>query len=986
MTDTARPRVLRLAFIVIAVVLAAAALAAWLNRRVLVREALSGWLTDRGVASRIEVEDIGLDSLTARLSLGDPARPDFTVQRLTVRYRPQLSGLQIIGVELERPSLRASVKAGKPSLGVLDPLLAEFLRRPPPPGPIPRVDIHGGRLALSTDYGALDIAGDLLAEDGKLSRMTATSAPTHLKGQGFDVAVGAGSFRAARDGARVTATLDAPINAARGGAVQLADGRLTLTAQAPYPDLKTKTASGPVTMRADLFAGKVAQTAGEARAVRVRASFDGRSQGPLDAFNLTGHGSANLDATQAQASQGRSGPIAARIVAEDLKLNRQGGVRVSARIKGEGQLAGLIVGGFEAPTTKARIAGPVSVTADGLDYALVAGLEGRGAVRGLGAPTSDGGQIAAIQRAAQGFTFTAGDMRVDPKGVRLAQPLTVRPDSGGEARLSWSGREARVTVAGGGLPEFDAQLVRIDLAAGAADATLTARAELGPIRSGLARATGRAKLLDGGLVFTATDCAAFSVGRLDFGANDVEGADLKVCPDGGPLLTVGRAGWVVRGRLADGVADIAFAQARVSGGQGRFTASGSAGRIRVDGQLAGARLTDKAPETRFHPLGLGGTFNLLDHIWRSDLGVTQAAGRPLAEIGITHDSRLGSGAAEIQTSGLVFADGGLQPVDLSPLALTLGSPVTGSADFTGRFDWDVEGATSRGVLTIPRLDFQSPAGPVTGLRGRIVLSSLVPPHAAPGQTLEMDEVRAALVLTNLKAQFALSDALVTVEGGEALAGGGRIRIERLDVPFGPEAGAASEGARGALIFEGVQLRDLVEASPFGDRVELDARVSGRVPFEVVAGQVRISGGELKAIQPGRLSIQRAALTGVQADGALKAEGSAPPLAAGSDTFTDFAYQAMEHLAFDTLEATLRSRDNGRLGVLFHIVGRHDPPTPQQIHLSMTDLIRRRFMDRKLPLPSGTGVNLTLDTTLNLDDLLKDYADFQRLRGSGSVQP
>jgi hypothetical protein len=32
------------------------------------------------------------------------------------------------------------------------------------------------------------------------------------------------------------------------------------------------------------------------------------------------------------------------------------------------------------------------------------------------------------------------------------------------------------------------------------------------------------------------------------------------------------------------------------------------------------------------------------------------------------------------------------------------------------------------------------------------------------------------------------------------------------------------------------------------------------------------------------------------------------------------------------------------------------------------------------------VDLTLDTTLNLDDLLGDYAEFRRLHGSAQVQP
>ena len=122
--------------------------------------------------------------------------------------------------------------------------------------------------------------------------------------------------------------------------------------------------------------------------------------------------------------------------------------------------------------------------------------------------------------------------------------------------------------------------------------------------------------------------------------------------------------------------------------------------------------------------------------------------------------------------------------------------------------------------------------------------------------------------------------------------------------------------RGVLFVDGVQLHDLVEASPFGDKVDLDAKVSGRIAFESSDGKVRVSEGELIADQPGRISIDRTALTGVQADGAVTTTGGDPAVAApanANDTFTDFAYQAMEHLAFDTLEATVASRADGRLG-------------------------------------------------------------------------
>ena len=152
--------------------------------------------------------------------------------------------------------------------------------------------------------------------------------------------------------------------------------------------------------------------------------------------------------------------------------------------------------------------------------------------------------------------------------------------------------------------------------------------------------------------------------------------------------------------------------------------------------------------------------------------------------------------------------------------------------------------------------------------------------------------------------------------------------------------------------------------------------------------MRIQGGALRAIQAGRLSIQRSALTGVEASGAVEAPGAPAVVApeASTDTFSDFAYQAMENLAFSTMSATVDSRPDGRLAVLFHIIGKHDPPQHQEIRLTLLDLIQKKFLGRKLPLPSGTGVDLTLDTTLNLDDLLADYADFRRLHGSAQVQP
>jgi hypothetical protein len=392
-------------------------------------------------------------------------------------------------------------------------------------------------------------------------------------------------------------------------------------------------------------------------------------------------------------------------------------------------------------------------------------------------------------------------------------------------------------------------------------------------------------------------------------------------------------------------------------------------------------MLDAAPQTRFNPLQLAGTAKLADDRWAATVRASTPAGKPVMDVVLRHDTRTAEGGLTLDTGPLVFAAGGLQPTQLSPLTQALGSPAVGEANFVGRMDWTPQGVTSGGTLSIPDLDFVSAAGKVSGLKGVIAFTSLAPLVAAPGQTLSVARLEAVVPVTSLTGTFGLDDKALTITGGAAEVGGGRVRLESLRVPL-----ASDTAMVGVLAFDGVQLHDVVEASPFGDRVELDAKVSGRVPFQSQAGKVRIEGAELHAIQAGRLSINRQALTGVAATGSVSAPAGPPAPVAPNDTFTDFAYQAMENLAFDKLDASIASRDDTRLGVLAHIVGRHDPPQRQEIKLSLFDLLGRKFLNRPLPLPSNTGVDLTLDTTLNLDDLLGDYADYQRLRSSPSVQP
>jgi len=271
------------------------------------------------------------------------------------------------------------------------------------------------------------------------------------------------------------------------------------------------------------------------------------------------------------------------------------------------------------------------------------------------------------------------------------------------------------------------------------------------------------------------------------------------------------------------------------------------------------------------------------------------------------------------------------------------------------------------IVSVAPAPTTSPAGPVKGLKGVIDFTSLAPLTTAPDQHLTADRVEAFAPLTGVDVAFALDKSALMVSAGQLTVGGGAVRVEPFAVPLDRTLPLS-----GVITLENIQLGDLVAGSGFGDKVKLDAVVSGRLPFtsDPVAGW-RISAGTLQAVQPGRLSIQREALSGLQAGGG----GAAVP----PGTVEDLAYQAMENLAFDVLSAEVNSLDEGRLGVLFHIRGRHDPPEHQEIRVTLSELISRKFLDRPLLLPSGTGIDLTLDTTLNLNQLVSDLMAVNRAR-------
>ena len=346
-----------------------------------------------------------------------------------------------------------------------------------------------------------------------------------------------------------------------------------------------------------------------------------------------------------------------------------------------------------------------------------------------------------------------------------------------------------------------------------------------------------------------------------------------------------------------------------------------------------------------------------------------SGGHPLARMTLAHNGITGVGGVDFDTGDLAFAPSGLQPSQLTPLVDdVVQAPVSGSARFTGRFAWDpaLPDGSSQGRLVIPGIDFTSPAGPVRGLKGTVDFTSLAPVLTAPDQVLHVDGLETVTPLTDLDLTFDIDVAAIRVDGGAIRMAGGVVSVEPFFVPLD-----LTQPTQGVIVLDQVQLGDIVKGAGLGDKLKLDAVVSGRIPFSYdPANGAKIIGGTLSAIQSGRLSIPREALADMDAGGG----GAIPP-----NTVEDLAYQAMENLSFDALSADLNSLDQGRIGVLFHIKGRHDPPERQELRLTIPELISRDFLNRPLPLPSGTGIDLTLDTTLNLNQVISDLLAVNRAR-------
>jgi len=893
--------------IVLAMLLAV--LGAWLMRERIAGDIIEDQLALYEIPASYDIAQIGTQSqILTNVVLGDPARPDFTAERVELRLRHRFGTPTIERVILVKPRLFGVLRGGALSFGTLDPLI--FAETDGEPGlPELNVAVRDGRGLLETAYGPIGVK---LEGEGRID-------------DGF-----AGIFAA------TAPALDLPDCALRGASIY---GRLTTSAGEP-------SFAGPVRLGSvDCSGVTLAQLAAR---VRAKASPD------LKDFSGRASVRSNRIAAEAITANGLDGTIRASWRDSIFAANHS----LALRGISTPQLSGALLtldgtaradSGFENATWRG------DVEANGLRP----GRQTEAALTGLAETGADtlvepiARRIAAALRSeARGSAFTA-DMAVNKRGKGLALFMSQAQLRGGSGRrlISLSQVEASRTgegparfsgnfaMSGSGLPgvigrmESDAggdlvfrmamaryeaggsaiAIPRLALAQGAEGAFVFSGEAVvsGALPGGSARElqlplSGR--WASGGTLALWRECTDIRFAQLQFADLRLDRHSLTLCPppgraivENGPQglriaagaprlalagmlggtpirLATGAVGFAYPGVMTARQIDVLLGPAETAAHfaideldaefgtaiTGSFAdadvtldavpldirkASGewryAEGRLDLTG--GSLNLLDREEPDRFEPLeARDARLSLVDNIITAFAELRHpASDRVVTAADIRHDLSTGRGEAELAVAGLEF-DGELQPDDLSRLALGVIANADGLIAGTGRVAWDETGITSSGTLTSEDFDFAAAFGPVRGASGTIAFTDLLSLTTAPSQRLSIGSVNPGVEVTGGTLEFQLRDwTMLSVEGGSWPFMGGQLILREVDLDFG-----IKEERR--YVFEMVGL----DAGVFVERMDIGNLAAtgifdGTIPIVFDAsGNGRIDDGVLISRLPG----------------------------------------------------------------------------------------------------------------------------------------
>jgi hypothetical protein len=1012
------------------------ALALYLLRMPVAALLAQRYFAELGIPSEIAFSELSRTHTTLRVRLGDPSNADFTAETFsaTLEFPSLFSMPAVTKAQIEGGRLKLAYDGAKMSFGALAPLLGLGGSGGPVPdvtikGSTLVAETPFGMLSFTVDAEAKN--GRLVRLDAKLNPSTAKSGTFSASlsegsikaneiGETLDITLSLAVANAVMaetqaTGIQVSGELRGLTWTMENGAARFHLQRAELAADASEitgngfsstkPSLRFRTGAaegssdnGRITalapLDAEITAGETA--AGGARFNSVSANF----------------ASAPATITAQEGRYALSGPTRVRSTLKDTSFEGAAAETINIDIGSESATADYSNSGWS-------ISGATHTVIDGatVKYALTEGTAQGSARAEFDGPMRMGSTAATAnltgsvtgnatlqERAARALAGSVPLLNSDPAfitalatslrsislnapaigiahensetSLSLNAPITASGAGGAKLSLARAGNSPamRMTkdategaisldISGKGLPQARVAISSYRAAGDdfSASATIDARLDYRDMHGIRVSGPGELRANANGVSVLAPRCADIQLASFTPGgfalAGDSQG---QFCAASGkPLFALQGNTWRLDGQWTIPRAPIALLAANLSAGQGTVGLRGTAaGLTSGEFELARGILTDGVTPARFNSIGAGAKGTITSNGITSRIGLTSKQ-TSFANIVVTQSLATGNGTAEIDASMLSFAPARLQPTDISPMLTALGTRFTGTANFTGKFAWENGTVTSGGRFTTTGMGFTGPAGEVRNAAATIDFSSLLPFAAESGQKFTAARIESFVPMENVSASFAFTQQAVRLEAASATIGGGKMSVDPMTYVFSPDA-----VTQGTLHLSSIDVTPLLEAGGLGGRVSAKARIGGIVPFSMGPEGLRFANGRIEAEPPGRIAIKREALTG-SAD--VGAAGTAPP-----NAIQDFAYQAMENLAFDKLDATVDSVANGRLGVLFHIVGRHDPEVAGDARLPVAGLIRGTAFEKPIPLPKGTPVDLRLDTSLNLDELLAVY--------------
>jgi hypothetical protein len=786
-------------------ILGLAFLALWIQRERIAGDVLGSTLESYGVPATYEIERIGgRRQVLSNIVVGDPARPDLTVERaeIVIRYRFGLPA--IASVRLVRPRLYGTLYGGKLSFGALDPLLFPDVPARPFEFPDMRLALVDGRALLESDYGPVGFkaegsghlrggfAGRLAASAPELAFGTCEASGTTLYGTikidaerpAFsgplrlrELDCGDGSlalaetnlnagFRLDRDLKGIESTLAGETrDAALAGA---AAERLALEAKATFRKSEL-TASYELTgaglaheqVRLAAFAlgGTVRAGDGFDRA-RVEGEFEGRGFRPGPALDRAfGEAAASMDDTLL-------GPVLRKV--RGALAREAAGSSLDGRIevRKTGDVVSVVV--------------PQAHLTGGSGQRLVAlsrfqyGWAGRGLPRLSGNFSTGGRDLPRIEgrierRGTDGFTARLAMAEYAAEGARLAIPSLALVSTGED--LGFSGN----AVATGRLPGGEARNLRLPLSgnwSSAGGLNLWRRcidlrfdalrlANLTLERRGLrlcpARGAAIVRYGASGLRVAAGAPSLDVAGRLGETPIAIRSGAVGIAYPGAisarrMVITLGPRDTATTFAVEDLTANIGRTiSGRFAGTDVRMFAVpldllGASGNWDYSGGVLSItdgdfRLVDRQPEPRFEPLvARGGTLTLEDNMILA-AATLREPGSDRVVTEVDIRHDLATGRGHADLAVPgLLFDRQLQPETLSRLMLGVVANARGTVTGSGRIDWDEQGATSSGRFSSESLDFAAAVGPVKGASGTVVFTDLLGLTTAPDQRIRVASI------------------------------------------------------------------------------------------------------------------------------------------------------------------------------------------------------------------------------------------------------